>query len=153
VAETVGRPTATCRQLARRARIKLEQAEGASRFDVTTTEHRAVMERFIEACAKGDFDALVRVLDPDVSGAVDLRPGLVVHGARNVAQNIIRFWGREATLVSLPGSEPCILAFVDRTLAALIEFELEGDRVREIHVTARPESLLTLRAQLAFERT
>ena len=154
VAETVGRPTATCRQLARRARLKLEQAEGTTRFEVTATEHHAVMERFIEACANGDFDALVRVLDPDVTGGVDLRPGLVVHGARNVAQNIIRFWGRRATLVSLPmGSQPCILAFVDRALAALIELEVEGEWIREIHVTARPDSLLTLRAQLALEPT
>jgi hypothetical protein len=79
---------------------------------------------------------------------------LVVHGARNVARNIIKFWGRQATLVSLPvGSEPCILAFVDRALAALIEFEVKGERIREIHVTARPDSLLTLRAQLALETT
>jgi RNA polymerase sigma-70 factor (ECF subfamily) len=149
IAETVGRPTATCRQLARRARLKMEQSEGMSRFEVTAPEHHAVTERFIEACAHGDFDALVRVLDPDVSGGVDLRPGLVVRGARHVARNIIRFWGRRATLVSLPlGRQPCVLAFVDRELAALIELDVEADRVREIHVTARPESLLALRAQL-----
>jgi hypothetical protein len=89
------------------------------------------------------------VLDPDVSGGVDLRPGLVVRGAGHVAGNIIRFWGRRATLVSLPlGRQPCVLAFVDRELAALIELDVEADRVREIHVTARPESLLALRAQL-----
>jgi RNA polymerase sigma-70 factor (ECF subfamily) len=149
IAETVGRPTATCRQLARRARLKLEQSEGMTRFEVTAPEHHAVTERFIEACANGDFDALVRVLDPDVSGGVDLRPGLVVHGARHVARNIIMFWGRRATLVSLPlGRQPCVLAFVDRDLAALIELDVEVDRIREIHVTARPESLLALRAQL-----
>jgi RNA polymerase sigma-70 factor (ECF subfamily) len=152
IAETVGRPTATCRQLARRARLKLEQAEDMARFEVTAPEHHAVMERFIEACASGDFEALVRVLDPDVTGGVDLRPGLVVHGARNVARNIIRFWGGTATLVSLPvGRDACILAFVDRELAALIALDVEADRIREIHVTARPESLRTLRAQLVVE--
>jgi RNA polymerase sigma-70 factor (ECF subfamily) len=150
IAETVGRPTATCRQLARRARLKLEEAETVTRFEVTAPEHHAVTERFIEACTNGDFDALIRVLDPDVTGGVDLRPGLVVHGARDVAGNIIRFWGGRATLVSLPvGAQPCILAFVDRDLAAVIALDVKADRITEIHVTARPESLRTLRAQLA----
>jgi RNA polymerase sigma-70 factor (ECF subfamily) len=150
IAETVGRPTATCRQLARRARLKLEQSEGVTPLHVTAPEHHAVTERFIEACANGDFEALVRVLDPDVTGGVDLRPGLLVHGAHNVARNIIRFWGKRATLVSLPsGSQPCVLAFVDRELAALIELDVDVDHIREIHVTARPESLQVLRTQLA----
>jgi RNA polymerase sigma-70 factor, ECF subfamily len=149
ISETVGRPTATCRQLARRARLKLEQSEGLTRFEVTTPEHHAVTERFIDACANGDFDALVRVLDPDVSGGVDLRPGLVVHGARQVARNILRYWGERATLVSLPlGRQPCVLAFVDRELAGLIELNVDSDRIRKIHVTARPEALRALRTQL-----
>jgi RNA polymerase sigma-70 factor, ECF subfamily len=149
IAETVGRPTATCRQLARRARLKLEQSDAVTRFEVTAPEHHAVTARFIEACTNGDFDALIRVLDPDVSGGVDLRPGLVVRGAGNVARNIIRFWGGRATLVSLPvGNQPCILAFVERELAAVIELDVESDLIADIHVTARPESLRKLRAQL-----
>lgn len=149
IAATVGRPSATCRQLARRARLKLEQSEGVTPLQVTAPEHHAVTERFIEACANGDFDALVRVLDPEVSGGVDLRPGLLVHGADNVARNILRFWGTRATLVSLPlGSQPCVLAFVDRELAALLELDIDAERIRQIHVTARPESLRILRTQL-----
>jgi RNA polymerase sigma-70 factor, ECF subfamily len=149
IAETVGRPTATCRQLARRAPLKLEQSERLTRFEVTLPEHHAVTERFIEACAIGDFNALVRVLDPDVSGVVDLRPGLVVHGAHQVARNIIRYWGRPATLVSVPlGRQPSVIAFVDRELVALIELDVDSDRIQKIHVTARPETLVSLRTQL-----
>jgi RNA polymerase sigma-70 factor (ECF subfamily) len=149
IAKTVGRPAATCRQLARRARIKLEQPDGVGRFEVTVPEHQAVTERFIEACVNADFDALVRVLDSEVTGGVDLRPGLVVHGARNVARNIITFWGGGASLVSLPvGAEPCVLAFIDRDLAGVIELTIANDVVREIHVTARPDALGALRAQL-----
>jgi hypothetical protein len=51
--------------------------------------------------------------------------------------------------VSLPiGAEPCILAFVDRDLAAVIELSVANHAVRDIHVTARPEALQALRAQL-----
>jgi RNA polymerase sigma-70 factor (ECF subfamily) len=149
IAETVGRPPASCRQLARRARLKLEQSDGVGRFEVTVPEHQAVTEHFIEACANADFDALVRVLDPEVTGGVDLRPGLVVEGADNVARNIITFWGEKASLVSLPvGGEPCLLAFIDRDLAGVIDLTIANHVVRDIHVTARPETLQGLRAQL-----
>src|SRR5579859_6614942 len=65
VAETVGRPEATCRQLARRARLKLEAPDGGRRTAVTSDEHRLVTDRFISACANGNFDDLLAVLDPD----------------------------------------------------------------------------------------
>src|SRR6516162_5004947 len=112
VAQTVGRPEATCRQLARRARLKLEAEEGGQRAPVSPDEHRLVTDRFIAACASGSFDDLVAVLDPDVTGGVDLLPGLVVYGAERVAANLLRYWGDGPSLVSLPFvDQPCLLAF------------------------------------------
>jgi RNA polymerase sigma-70 factor (ECF subfamily) len=148
VSETVGRPEATCRQLARRARLKLEAPDGARRTSVSVDEHRLVTERFIAACANGNFDDLLAVLDPDVTGGVDLRPGLVVHGAQSVARNLVHFWGWGASLVSLPFVDhPCILAFADRDLAALLSLTVSGDRVTKIHVYAEPRALEFLRAR------
>jgi RNA polymerase sigma-70 factor (ECF subfamily) len=145
VAETVGRPEATCRQLARRARLKLEASDGAGRTTVTPDEHRQVTDRFIAACASGSFEGLLAVLDPDVSGGVDLFPGLVVHGARNVAANFLRYW-QTATLVSLPFVDnPCLLGFVDRDVAGLISLTVDGERVSEIHVYCEPRALDFLR--------
>jgi RNA polymerase sigma-70 factor, ECF subfamily len=150
IAETVSRPPATCRQLARRARRKLEAADGPVRVDVTAGEHRAVTERFISACATGDLAELLEVLDPDVSGGVDLLPGLVVHGARRVAANILTYWGRRASLVSLPtAGEPCLLAFVDREIAGVLVLTVAEGRISKIHVQAQPAKLRFLRAQLS----
>jgi RNA polymerase sigma-70 factor, ECF subfamily len=42
IAQTVGRPAATCRQLARRARQKIEDSQGSARFDIDASEHRLV---------------------------------------------------------------------------------------------------------------
>ena len=149
VAETVGRPEATCRQLARRARLKLEAPEGTRRSAVSADEHRDVTERFIAACANGNFDDLLAVLDPEVSGGVDLRPGLVVHGAESVARNLVRFWGWGASLVSLPFVDhPCIVAFVEREPAALLALTVSGDRVMKVHVYADPRALDFLRARV-----
>ena len=67
IAETVGRPVGTCRQLARRARAKF--ADASPRLaDVSDAEHQVVTERFITACANGELQALTAVLDPTVWG-------------------------------------------------------------------------------------
>ena len=145
VAETVGRPEATCRQLARRARLKLEASDGARRTAVTPDEHRVVTDRFIAACASGSFEDLLAVLDPDVTGGVDLAPGLVVRGAPYVARNLLRYW-ETATLVSLPFVDnPCLLGFVDRDVAGLISLTVEAEHVTEIHVYCAPPALDFLR--------
>ncbi|HUE05908.1 MAG TPA: RNA polymerase sigma factor SigI [Acidimicrobiales bacterium] len=145
VAETVGRPEASCRQLARRGRLKLAASDGGRRATVTPDEHRLVTDRFIAACASGSFEDLLAVLDPDVSGGVDLYPDLIVRGAPHVAGNLLRYW-ENATLVSLPFIDnPCLLGFVDRDVAGLISLTVDGERVTEIHVFCEPRTLDFLR--------
>src|SRR3954449_4412514 len=56
IAEAVGRPVGTCRQLARRARAKF--ADASPRLtEIPDVEHRIVTEKFITACANGDLHA------------------------------------------------------------------------------------------------
>ena len=153
VAQTVGRSETTCRQLARRARLKLEADEGGRRSAVSADEHRQVTDRFIAACASGSFDDLLAVLDPDVTGGVDLLPGLVVHGAERVATNLLRYWGGGASLVSLPFVDtPCLLAFVDRDVAGLISLTTHDERISEVHVLAAPPVLDFLRRRVLSSR-
>jgi RNA polymerase sigma-70 factor (ECF subfamily) len=155
VAETVGRPTATCRQLTRRARQKIEDSQGSARFDAGASEHRLVTEKFIEACAGGDLDGLLAVLAPDAWGDVDLGPedprarGVVV-GAERVARNLLHFWGPPATLVSSPvGGEPALLGFIDRALAGVLVFTMRGEKIQAVHVIGDPRTLRFLSSQLA----
>ena len=154
IAETVGRPVATCRQLARRARQRIESEASGRRFDISAEEHREVTERFIAACARGDLTALVDVLAPDASGEVDLgvsvsAPG-VTHGGHRVAENMIRYWG-DATLVPVPGSPfPAVLAFRNRVIASVIVLSVseKGDTIGKVHVMADPAKLAFLRGAL-----
>src|SRR5438128_61223 len=76
VSGIVGRSPAACRQLASRARRRIESETGPARFQARVDEHHEVAERFIAACAGGDVDALLRLLDPDLVGDVDLGPEL-----------------------------------------------------------------------------
>jgi RNA polymerase sigma-70 factor, ECF subfamily len=141
IATTIGRPVATTRQLARRARLKIESrpSDGAAqeRF-----RHRQVIDRFIEATTTGDLSALVSLLDPDVWGIVDLGPadrrtGNVKRGSRKVARNLMHWFGRTRTLVVDPASDDSeILAYLERELYAVIRLDVADDRVVSLHVLA-----------------
>ena len=154
IAETVGRPAPSCRQLARRARQKISASQGGVRFDVAHTEHRLVTEKFVAACANGDLSGLLEVLAPDAWGDVDLGPDAVaarrvVTGARKVAANLLHFWGK-ATLVSHPvGGQPALLGFFGRELAGVLVFTMRGEVIQAVHVIGDPRKLRFVGAQLA----
>ncbi len=138
IAQTVGRPVGTCRQLARRARAKFAGASPRV-SGVTDVEHRIVTEKFIAACANGDLAALTAVLDPAVWGVATFvggGPQQVNHGRDTVAPNLLRFLGQGATLVSGPAGE--VLGFTDRRLAVVLVLTVRGDRVVKIEATVDP---------------
>jgi RNA polymerase sigma-70 factor (ECF subfamily) len=153
IARSVGRPAATCRQLARRARAKVRSGTGHE-GDVSFTEQRQVAEQFIQACQNGDMAALVQLLDPSVWGDVDLGPldrrtGQGARGYRAVSANLLRFFGPGTTLVSYPvGGHPVVLSFVEQKLWAVILLTIEDKLVRKVHVIADPAKISFLGTQL-----
>lgn len=142
IGEMTGRPAPSCRQLARRARAKLARADPRAAIDVGANS-REVIDRFITACAGGDLHALATVLDPSVWGvgtvlADPAPPQQVNHGPTDVATNLMRYLGTGATLVSIPGPRPTLLAFADRRLFAVITLTLRDGRVLSIEAIADP---------------
>lgn len=150
VADTVGRTAQACRQLARRARVKIDEAAHGIDVGLSSAEHRLITQRFIEACASGDLTGLLHVLDPAVSGWVDIRPGVVADTADTVASNFLRFWGPPARLVAVTtGRSPMLLGFVERELRAVIELTITGELIAEVHVSVAPAILAPVRAMLS----
>jgi RNA polymerase sigma-70 factor (ECF subfamily) len=144
IAETVGRPVGTCRQLARRARTKFITAR-PKLGEVASAEHQLVTEKFITACANGDIAALTAVLDPTVWGvgtvlADPAPPPQVNHGPHAVATNLMRYLGPEITLVSGPAGQPVVLAFAERRLFAAIVLTIRGCLVTKIEAIADPSA-------------
>lgn len=144
VAETLGKSPAACRQLARRARHKVE-GDGAA-VPVDAALHREVTDRFIAAAATGDLDGLLAVLDPAVTGTADVPGATVAVGPHEVAGNILRYWtGRTLVSVPLGPERALLLGFVERRVAAVIELSLGEHGIRHIHATIDPARLAYLR--------
>jgi RNA polymerase sigma-70 factor, ECF subfamily len=144
IAETVGRPVGTCRQLARRARSKFTAAQ-PKLSEVESAEHQLVTERFITACANGDIAALTAVLDPTVWGvgtvlADPAPPPQINHGPVAVATNLMRYLGPGVTLVSGPAGQHVVLAFAERSLFAAIVLTIRGPLVTKIEAIADPSA-------------
>lgn len=146
IAETVGRPEGTCRQLARRARAKFVAAQPKTN-EVASAEHQLVTEKFITACANGDIAGLVAVLDPTVWGvgtilADPAPPPQINHGPQAVATNLLRYLWPDVTLVSGPAGGPALLAFTGRRLFAVIVLTIRGSRIAKLEAIADPSARL-----------
>jgi RNA polymerase sigma-70 factor (ECF subfamily) len=146
IAETVGRPVGTCRQLARRARAKFSDASLAL-TEVSDVEHQLVAEKFATACANGDLQGLTAVLDPTVWGVGTLLGDgapepQINHGALDVGVNLLRYLGHGATLVSGPAGQPVLMAFMNRRLFAVLVFTIRDSLILKIEATVDPSAAM-----------
>jgi RNA polymerase sigma factor (sigma-70 family) len=93
IAPMIGRNGAAARQLASRARRRVQGAEPPVP-DTDLPVQRAVVDAFFAATRGGDFDALIAVLDPDVVLRIDAgrshpHASMLVHGATAVARQAL----------------------------------------------------------------
>jgi RNA polymerase sigma-70 factor (ECF subfamily) len=92
IAPIVDRSPAAARQLASRARRRVQGAAPAP--DADLAEQREIVDAFLAASRDGDFEGLIAVLDPDVVFRADTGPGSrdargPIHGAAGVARQIL----------------------------------------------------------------
>jgi RNA polymerase sigma-70 factor, ECF subfamily len=147
VAQTVGRTSAACRQLASRARRHVE--ERRPRFDPDAAEQRRVVTAFLEASAKGDLEKLLALLDPSVVLRADgggKRPaaGEPIEGAARVARVLLagQRWypGMEGRIASVNGGTGALITLAGELLAA-VGVTVAGGRITEIDMVTNPDKL------------
>jgi RNA polymerase sigma-70 factor, ECF subfamily len=155
IAPIVGRSPVAARQLASRARRRVQGAAGVR--DTDRARQREVVEAFLAASRGGDFTALLALLDPDVVlradraaveasaarqgvGAPPLSPEL--RGAAIVAET---FSGRSraAQLAIVNGAIGAVWAPGGRPRAAFT-FTIVSGRISAIDITYDPEHLQAL---------
>jgi RNA polymerase sigma factor (sigma-70 family) len=148
IAPIVGRSPTAARQLASRARRRVQGS--ASAPDADRSRQRAVVDAFFAAARNGDFEALLAELDPEVVLRSDggiLRPGatVVVRGARQVAKRALSF-AQPTALVrpALVNGAAGVVVVVDGRPFSVMGFTVTDGKIVAIDVLADPERLRQL---------
>lgn len=146
IAPMVERSPTAARQLASRARRKVQGAAMPD-IDADLARQREVVDAFFAAGRAGDFDGLVRLLDPNVALRSDggtERPTAtkVLRGARTVARTALAFALPSAVVVRvLVNGSPGALILIDGHPVSLMGFIVSGGKIVEIDGIADPERL------------
>jgi RNA polymerase sigma factor (sigma-70 family) len=133
IAGILDRSPAAVRQLASRARRRVR---GAVAPDGSAGRQHALVAAFLAASRAGDFDALLKLLDPDVV----VRAGAVrVAGAHAVADQAVKFARRSkyAQIMLINGKVGIIVAPRGRVAIALT-FTTRYERITTIDVIEDP---------------
>jgi RNA polymerase sigma-70 factor (ECF subfamily) len=125
IAGIVGRSPAAARQLASRARRRVNGAD-LPPAEPDLVRQRRVVDAFYAASRAGDFDALVQVLDPDIVLHTDIGPD--IRGAAAVARQARGAQGGRLHPVLVNGSVGALVT-VDGQPFAVLVFTVAGDRI------------------------
>ena len=145
IAVMLDKNTAAVRQLASRARRRVQGVQPAKPTD--RTQQRRIVDAWLTAARGGSFEGLVALLHPDALLRVDTG-GLgskVVRGAADVAGNASQFrhdglTSRYATVNGGPG----IVVQRDGKPISLLSFTMSDGLIVEINILADPERLAEL---------
>jgi len=151
IAPIVGRSPAAARQLASRARRRVQ---GVTAPDVDRTRRRALVDAFLAASRDGDFEALLAVLDPDVvvradAEAVRIGASAEVRGAQAVAETF-KGRARAAQPALVNGAAGLVWVAAGRP-RVVFEFTTAGGKIVAIDLVADPERLRQLDLQVLNE--
>jgi RNA polymerase sigma factor (sigma-70 family) len=145
IAAIVGRTPAAARQLASRARRRVQDASPVPEPDLA--RQREVVDAFFAAARRGDFDALVAVLDPDVllrSDGGSARPDatIVVRGAAAVAGRALTFahMAPFARPALINGAAGVVVAPPGRRFSVM-SFTVSGGKIATIVALVDPDRL------------
>jgi RNA polymerase sigma-70 factor (ECF subfamily) len=139
IATIVGRTPAAARQLASRARRRVQGAPAVA--DADLDRKRRIVEAFLAASRGNDFEGLLAVLDPDVvmradATAIQMGGPAEIRGAAAVAA---AFKGRaQAAKPAIADGALAIAVVIGGQLRVLLRLAFNGDRIAGIEAMADP---------------
>src|SRR5438874_6288184 len=143
IAPIVGRTPAAARQLASRARRRVQ---GAPPPNADISRQRKIVDAFLAASRNGDFEGLLAVLDPDVVFSADQaaqRLGSLaeIRGAAAVAET---FKGRaQAAKPALVDGALGLAVIFGGQLRIVLHLTIAGDRISAVEAVADAERIGT----------
>ena len=140
IAEIVGRSSAATRQLASRARRRVQ---GAPVDEAELAHQRPVVAAFMTALRAADLDGLLRVLDPDV---IVRGQGQVMRGAKTWAKGATEFAksvpmdkvAQSVRMAIIDGQLGIVFA-PHGNVVRVIDFVIDDGIIREVEVVFEPE--------------
>ena len=146
IAPIVDRSPEAARQLASRARRRVQGEKTVSDADLAT--QREIVDAFLAAAREGDFQALLEVLDPDVVLRADmgsLGGSREVRGAREVAGQAL-FYSRLGLVMrpALVNGAVGAVSIQDGEVFSVGGVTVRGGKIVAIDILADPERLSRL---------
>ena len=146
IAPLVGRSSAAARQLASRARRRVQGKPAIPEADLE--RQRKVVDAYLAAARGGDFEALLAVLDPDVVVRSDRRPigpggATEIRGAAAVTELAMKGRARAARAALVNGAVGIVVAPGGRLLMVL-DLEIVDGKIIAIDAIADPDHVRQL---------
>lgn len=156
IAAIVERSPAAARQLASRARRRVQGRPAVSEAD--RQRQREIVNAFLTASRGGDFAALLAVLDPHIvlradAAAIAVSAARASQGAPELTapemhgrENIAKLFHRRATTArpaSVDGT-PGLVVPINGTLVAVFEFTIGNGAITEIVLTSDAQSIAAM---------
>jgi len=144
----VDRSPVAARQLASRARRRVQSK--APNSDPDLRQQRRVVDAFLAAAREGDFEGLVKVLDPDIVLRADAGAmagaSRLVRGAQAVAAQAATFSrsGLSNQIVLVNGNIGIVSRRPDGRPFSVLGFTIAGGKIVEINIMADPERISRL---------
>lgn len=145
IAEIAGTSSVAARQLASRARRRVQEA--APTPDPDLARQQEAVDAFLIAAHEGNFDALLAVLDPNVVLRADRGAGKKpLRGAREIASRAIMFSrrGYPITKVLVNGIVGTVTRAPDGQPVAVMGFTIANGKIVELDILTDPERLRAL---------
>ncbi|ORW96327.1 RNA polymerase subunit sigma-24 [Mycobacterium szulgai] len=161
ISEAVGKPAATVRQVAHRAREHVRARR--KRFDDVDPQRNAqITAQFLATAASGDVESLMAMLAPDATWMAD-SGGKVsaarkpVVGAERVARAIAGLMRKAGTELNVEmvtcNSAPAVLLYLGDHLEGVITLEIAGGKITNFYVMRNPDKLAALATAREISRS
>ncbi len=146
IASILGRSPEAARQLASRARRRVQGVQEVPK--ATLLEHRRIVDAFVDALRRGDFERLIAVLDSELVVKIDraaARPGapVEIRGARNWAKGAIAFSQQVGGAVqpALVDGEIGLVWTAGGGVFRVLRFTFADGRIASVDIIADPARL------------
>ena len=146
IAPMLERTPAATRQLASRARRRLQGATPSGRPD--RVRQRAIVDAWLDAARRGDFAGLVTLLHPNATLRVDTggADSTLIRGAATIAGQAVRYRANatlQARFATVNGG-PGIVGTVDDRVTSILAFTIADGLITEVDILTDPRRLAAL---------